>query len=430
VFKLVIEWIAHNWYALVLHCLAAHSIATLLYRLVQASSAAKAPAADNGSTARTNSDSSTTASATADASTATDAASTTTDAATNTDAASTANAATATSDTVDSSADADTEPDTDAVASSQHSVKYVYDANMPILWQALHVMAAHKCLPLDLACASKAAHKLVSSSVPVKVNISAGMTAPTLFSVLRRSCIQHVHINGTGVGGEVKAAIAVTLPPQPSSQQRVVHTRLWQQPFAECTIENFEQWDMLLVQGIVESLPKSVRTLTLALQQPQSEEASYYILQCPQRVETLTLRNIDWAVEHSPVLRTLYYEGHTNCVSDLPASLRSLYIRDCAELPLRLTAGVQLVDMLHTAGHAALPAMPDTVTALRLPLDYQGALGALPPLLEVLHTGHMFNGYLGDLPATLRSCTSSAAQLRCTYRMNMTLVSYLTVSRC
>jgi FNIP Repeat len=48
------------------------------------------------------------------------------------------------------------------------------------------------------------------------------------------------------------------------------------------------------------------------------------------------------------------------------------------------------------------PALPDTVTDLKLPAEYTHYIGNLPSQLEILDTGYKYNKALGVLPATLK----------------------------
>jgi hypothetical protein len=210
---------------------------------------------------------------------------------------------------------------TPAAADADNTGAAANNAHTQLFLDVLAVMLHHQLLPLDIACVSKAARTLAAGSQPVKLNIRAGMTAATMQSLLRRRRVKHVHIDGHNVRKDVTAALAAALPAYNANlvKRRVV-TTLWPRSLTECTVENFEQWDYQTVLTLIETLPNSVTTLTVAAQQPQNVGFLRPTIRCPPGVQTLRLRNIRWNVCHNTTglrpdvhqLTTVYYEGHVN----------------------------------------------------------------------------------------------------------------------
>jgi hypothetical protein len=284
---------------------------------------------------------------------------------------------------------------TDSAAADSHS-SVTAASSSELLWDAMRAMHEHESLPLDISCVSKAALALITSGRPIKVNIRAGMSAATMQSLLACSNIKHVHIDGHNVGADVIAAIAAELPAyDPYPFTRRVVTTLWPQSFQACTIENFEQWDYTTVLTLIETLPESVTTLTVAAQRPQ-DTLDYSMMQCPPGVQTLTARNLLWSVNHNAVLTSsvsqlaaVHYEGLVNCSSYLPRC-------------------VKVLDLSKYTGsmYYALSPLPSALTHLRLPQHAQLFLPegviALPQRLEVLDTGYRFHRAVDALPPTLK----------------------------
>jgi hypothetical protein len=272
-------------------------------------------------------------------------------------------------------------------------------ATSELLWGALRVLHEHESLPLDIACVCKAALALITTGRLIKVQIRAGMSAATMQSLLSRSNIKHVHIDGTDVSADVIAVIAAALP----DYERYTHTfrvvtALWPQSMTVISIENFEQWDYRTVLTLIETLPASVTILTVAAQPPQAFEAHRHSMMCPSSVQTLTLRNIWWGVFHNadgvkgwPLsqLKTVHYEGQGSWISGLPR-------------------GLKVLDMSQVANRYCLSGILSysTLTHLRLPesarLCLSGSVVVLPRFLRVLDTGYKFNQPLSKLRDTLR----------------------------
>eukprot|EP00953_Heterococcus_sp_UTEX-ZZ885_P007243 4394-Heterococcus_DN1.PRE.2 len=323
---------------------------------------------------------------------------------------------------------------TDRAVVDSHS-SGIAASSSELLWDAMRAMHEHESLPLDVACVSKAAVALITSGRPIKVNIRAGMSAATMQSLLAGSNIKHVHIDGHNVGADVIAAIAAELPAyDPYPFTRRVVTTLWPQSFQACTIENFEQWDYTTVLTLMETLPDSVTTLTVAAQRPQ-DTVDYSMMQCPPGVQTLTARNLLWSVNLNAVLTSsvsqlaaVHFEGLVNCSSYLPRCVKVLDLSKYTRLPqhaqLFLPEGVialpQRLEVLDTGYrfNRAVDALPSTLKELYIrrransTQQYEHELGELPYGLKVLHVANMTHS-LGALPNTLEvlHCTNHSHSL-------------------
>eukprot|EP00953_Heterococcus_sp_UTEX-ZZ885_P033579 17454-Heterococcus_DN1.PRE.1 len=267
----------------------------------------------------------------------------------------------------------------DISSSSQQACAIV---SSQVATAAVNIMMQHLYLPRELWCVSKAVHSTVKQSIPVKVNVSAGITAAIMQSLLSRSTVQH--FNGRNLSADVLAALAAAVTPRRAAGSRSGFTL-----FGSCvhtvTLENFEQWSTRTVDLLFRTLPATVRTVTLALEQtePQSDEVKR---KCGR-----------------PLWRA-------NAAREEPAAVHRRAAADTDSAPPpgalapELPHGVTHVDLSESdiIDQYSFPDIPDTVTKLQLPAEYTHHIGNLPTQLEYSDVGYKYNKALGVLPATLK----------------------------
>jgi hypothetical protein len=307
------------------------------------------------------------------------------------------------------------ETETEVAAAAAAIATYDTDVSSPsqactiissqIAREAMSVMIEQQYLPRELWCVSAAEHSTVKQYIPTKVNISAGMTAATMQSLLSRSTVQHVHFNGRNLSADVLAAVAAGAVGSSGSSSGFT---LFGSSVHTVTLENFEQWDTTVVDQLFRRLPATVHTITLALEQPEpdSDEATRPVIG-PRGVQTLHVKNLQLCMAALPqTLTALHVEGGY-CTVNIPDSCRTVSFKHIAApgaLAPELPHGVMHVDLSESdiTALADFPELPDTVTKLQLPSEFTHYIGNLPSQLECLDTGYKYNQRLGALPATLK----------------------------
>jgi hypothetical protein len=116
-------------------------------------------------------------------------------------------------------------------------------------------------------------------------------------SLLSRSTVQHVHFNGRNLSADVLAALAAAVTLRRAAGSSSSTSSSGFTLFGSCvhtvTLENFEQWSTRTVDLLFRTLPATVRTVTLALEQtePQSDEVTRPVVG-PSGVQTLHVKNL------------------------------------------------------------------------------------------------------------------------------------------